>query len=120
MGLEGHADAAKGGQAVEEFWIESKAEVGERTKLGWVVGVCGCEHSGGGGRGFGERGTSVEDGDTEAAAMEFEGEREADNAGASDTDVGVLHRFSLVALGEVIVWCIRLKAGVGFAISGNV
>ena len=35
-----------------------------------------------------------------AAVVEFEGEREADDAGSRDTQVGVMHGISLVGFGR--------------------
>ncbi len=45
------------------------------------------EHSGGGDGGVGERGVAFEDGDLRAAGVEFQGKREADDAGTGDEDV---------------------------------
>jgi hypothetical protein len=47
--------------------------------------TCGC------GGGLRERDAGFEDGNACPAAMEFEGEREADDAGTGNTDVRVLH-----------------------------
>ena len=67
-----------------------------------VVGIVCGEHTGRGGRGFGEWSGALEDSDAEAAMVEFEGEREADDAGPGDANVGirggVMHGISLVGL----------------------
>jgi hypothetical protein len=68
---------------------------------GWIVGIAGGQHSGGCGGGFGERGGSIEHGDSHAAAVEFESQGEADDAGPGDADVmirkdRVVHGISLV------------------------
>jgi len=76
---------------------------GERAELGRVGGIACGEHSRGGGGGFGEWCGLVDYGDTEATVLEFDGEGEADDAGAGDADVGVVHELSLVGCGEVIV-----------------
>jgi hypothetical protein len=65
------------------------------------VGIAGGQHSGGCGGGFGERGGSIKYGDSDAAAVEFESQREADDAGPGDADVTirkarVMHGISLV------------------------
>ena len=79
-----------------------------------VVGVLRGEHSGGGMEAS-ARGAPVEDGDTETAVMEFEGEGEADDASAGDADVGirgrrVLHGISLVGFRrEDIVWMYPIR-----------
>jgi hypothetical protein len=90
-GLEGDADAGQNTEAVEEGWVEVKAKAGERAELGRGVWVGGGEHAGSGGGGFGERGGAVKHCDTDATVMEFEGKREADDAGPGDADVGVVH-----------------------------
>ena len=95
-------------QAIEKARVELEAEVGKGMELRGIVRVVGGEHAGGSGGGFGEWGSAVEHGDTGAAVMEFEGEREADDTGSGDADVGirrrwVVHEISLVGWGEVIV-----------------
>jgi len=80
-------EAGEGFDALQEGWVESDAELREREQGGWVVGVVGGEHPGGGGGGVGERGVAFEDGDAGATGVEFEGEREADDAGPGDEDV---------------------------------
>ena len=102
-GVEGNGDAGQMMQAVEKARVELEAEVGEGMELGSIVWVGGGQHAGGGSGGFGERSSAVEHGDMGAAVMEFEGKREADDAGPGDTDVGVVHGISLVGVGEVIV-----------------
>jgi hypothetical protein len=97
-GVEGDADAREGVDAIEKGRVEGEAEFGERTELRGIVGVVGGEHSGGCGGGFGERSGAVEHGDAETAVVEFESERKADDTGSGDTDVGVLHKISLVCL----------------------
>ena len=66
--------------------------------------IAGGEHSGSGGGGFGEWRRLFEDGDADAPVVEFEGEREADDAGSGNADIRMLHEISLVRFGEVIVW----------------
>jgi hypothetical protein len=53
----------------------------------WVFGVVDGEHSGGCAGGLGEWGTLIKDGDSCSAMVEFEGERKADDASSSDTDI---------------------------------
>jgi len=65
------------------------------------VRVGGGQHSCGGGGGFGERSGAVEYGDADAAMVKLEGKGEADDACASDADVGIrrggaVHGISLV------------------------
>jgi hypothetical protein len=94
-GLKGDADAGESVEAIKEVGIEREAEIGKGTKLRWVVRIGGGQHSGGGGRRFGEGSGLVKDGDADAAVVEFEGEGEADDAGACDADVGMAHGISL-------------------------
>jgi hypothetical protein len=112
VGVEWNADAGEGVEAFDEIGIQREAEVGQRTKLGRVVWVGGGKHTRGSGGGFGERVAAVEYGDAEAAMVEFEGEREAHDAGAGDADVRVMHENSLVWFGEVIV-CVRFAVWIG-------
>ena len=95
-GLEGDFDAGERVETIEEGWVEGEAEIGEWAQRRGIVGVAGGEHSGGGGGGFGEGLSLLEDGHAEAAMVEFEGEREADDACACDADIGVMHTSSLV------------------------
>jgi hypothetical protein len=90
LGLEGDAEAGEALDAVEEVGVEGEAVGGEGQERGRVVGIEGGEHAGGGGGGVGEGGVALEDGDPVAAGVEFESEREADDAGAGDEDVGGL------------------------------
>ena len=85
----------------EPVGVEREAEVGERLQCWGIFGIVRGEHSGGGGGGLGERKSLIEEDDGGAATVEFEGEGDADDAGAGDADVGVMHRKSLVALEEV-------------------
>ena len=85
-------------QAIEEGRVKREAEIGERAQTRGVIRVAGGKHSGGGGRSFRERHSLIEDGDTMAEAVEFEGKREAHDACASNTDIGVVHITSLVLL----------------------
>jgi hypothetical protein len=78
-------------QAVEKCRVELEAEVGKGMELGSIVWVGGCQHPGCGGGGFGEWGRAIEDSDTDAAMVEFEGKREADDTGSGDADIGVMH-----------------------------
>lgn len=100
MGLEGNADAGEVVEAVEEFRVKREAEFGEGTKFYRVGGIACGEHSGGGGGGFGQWGGPFEYGDAETAMVEFEGEREADDAGSGDADIGALHKISLDGRGR--------------------
>jgi hypothetical protein len=103
-GVERDRDTGESVETFEEGWVEGEAEVGERTKL-WRVGVVtGCQHSGSGSGGLHEWSSLLEDGDAEPPVVEFQGEREADDAGPSDTEIRMLHETSLVLFGEVIVW----------------
>src|SRR5216683_3146203 len=95
-GVEGHADAGEFLEPGEVVGVEGDAEVGEGTQAGRIVGVAGGEHTGSGGGGLREGSTLIEDGYTGAAAVEFEGERKADDAGAGDADVRAVHKISLV------------------------
>ena len=94
--MERDSDAGECVEAIEEGRVEREAEVGELAQRRRIVRIARGEHSGGSGGGFGERLCLIEDGDAEAAAMEFERERKADDAGSSDADVGVTHKNSLV------------------------
>jgi hypothetical protein len=96
VGVEGSAETGEGVESLEEGGVEREAEIGEGAEVRRVVGVCGGEHAGGGGGGFGEWVVAIEHGDAEATVVELEGEREADDAGAGDADVGMVHEFSLV------------------------
>jgi hypothetical protein len=102
MSLEGDESTGEIVEVIEEGGIEREAEVGKGTELGWVVGIAGGQHSGGGGRGFVERGGSLQHGNAYAVAVEFESEGEADDAGPGDANVGirrgVMHGISLVGL----------------------
>lgn len=95
VGLKGNADVGEVGDVIEEGGVETEGEIGERLEEGRVGGVVVGEHAGGGGGGFGEEGAAVEKSDARSATGELEREGEADDAGASDTHVGVLHRASL-------------------------
>ena len=103
VGLEGNANAGENAEAVEEVGIEREAQVGEGMELVRVMGIGGGEHSGSGDGGFGERRGLVQHGNSHAPVMEFEGEREAHDAGTGDADVmirkdRVVHGISLVRL----------------------
>ncbi len=76
----------------EPVGVEREAEVGEGLKRRGIFGIVRGEHAGGGGRGLGEGDAGLKDRNAGSAAMEFEGEREADDAGAGDADVRVLHK----------------------------
>lgn len=114
VGLEGDADTGKDVEAMEEVGVERKTEAGEGTELGWVMRVgCG-EHSRGGGGGLREGSGAVEYGDADATVVEFEGERETDDACASDADVEirrcrVVHRISLVGWKKLSPGSIRFR-----------
>lgn len=94
--MEGDVDAGEFVEVIEEGWIEREAEVGELAQRRRVFGIAGGEHSGSGCGGLGEGLSSVQNGDAQAAAVEFESEREADDAASSDADVGTMHKTSLV------------------------
>ena len=102
VSLEGDENTGEIVEVIEEGGIKREAEVGKGAELGWVVGIAGGQHSGSGGRGFAERGGSFEHGNAHAVAVEFESEREADDAGPGDANVGirrgVMHGISLVGL----------------------
>jgi hypothetical protein len=93
--LEGHFDTGEGTNAIEECGVKQKTEVGEGLELRGIVGVVGSQHSGCGGGGLRERGGSIEYGDRHTAVVEFKGEGEADDAGPSNADIGVVHGLSL-------------------------
>ena len=92
VGLEGDVDAGESADALEEVRIERQAEGSQRQELGRVVGIVGSQHSRGCRGGFGEWHALVKHGDAVAAEVEFKGEGEADDAGASDADVGIRRR----------------------------
>ena len=94
--MEGNSDPGEFVETIEKSCIERQTEIGELTQRSGIVRVAGGEHSRGGCPGFGERLPLIEDGDAESAMVEFEGEREADDAGSSDADVGTMHKISLV------------------------
>jgi hypothetical protein len=102
LSLEGDESTGEIVEVIEEGGIEREAEVRKGAELGWVVRIAGGQHSGGGGRGFAERGGSLEHGNAGAVAVEFESEGEADDAGPGDANVGirrgVMHGISLVGL----------------------
>ena len=83
-------------EPVEEGRIEREAQVSEGAELRQSVGIAGGQHSGGGGGGFAEGDGLIQHADTGAALMKFEGEGEANDAGSSDADVGLVHGISLV------------------------
>ena len=76
--------------------VERKAELGKVMELRGIIRVVGGEHACSCGGGLRKRRALVEYGDACATAMEFEGKREADDAGSGDADVGAVHRTSLV------------------------
>jgi hypothetical protein len=60
-----------------------------------IFGVVGGEHAGCGVGRFSEGSVAFKEGDGGAAAMELEGEGEADDAGTRDAVVRMVHRRSL-------------------------
>lgn len=96
IGVEWNVDAGELLEIIEEGWIAREAKIGERPEGCGIFGIAGGEHSGGGGGCLGERLPLVQYGNTEAAAVEFKREREADNSSARDADIGVTHKTSLV------------------------
>lgn len=64
------------------------------------MGIAGGQHAGCCGGGFREGGAAIEDGDAGSAFVEFEGEREADDASSGDADIGALHKISLDGRGR--------------------
>lgn len=102
-GMEGNVDTSEGGDAIEEVRVEGEAEVGQGVKSTGIVGVGGGKHAGGGGRGFDEWPAPFEHGDARSAAMQFEGEREADDACPGDADIWAVHETSLDGMEENIV-----------------
>jgi hypothetical protein len=75
----------------EESGIEMKAELGELAEFGWVRGIVGREHAGGGPGGFADRNSALEDNDAESVAGEFEREGEADDPGTGDDYIRCFH-----------------------------
>lgn len=63
-----------------------------------VFRIVDCEHSGGGGGGLVEGNTLIENDDGGSTTVKFEGEGEADDAGAGDAEVGMVHKRSLDGL----------------------
>src|SRR5260370_39582061 len=94
-GVEGHADAGEFLEPGEVVGVEGDAEVGEGTRTGRIVGGAGGEHTGCCCGGLREGSALIEDGYTGAAAMGFEGQREADDAGASGAAGRGAHKMSL-------------------------
>ena len=76
----------------EPAGVERKAEIGEGLQSGGIFRIVRGEHACCGGGGLGEGEAGFEDGNVGSAVMEFEGEGEADDPGAGDTDVRVLHK----------------------------
>ena len=103
-GLESDVEAGEIVDAGEVVGVERDAELGQGAKLRRIVGIIGGEHSGGCGGCLGEGSALIEDGDPGSAMMEFEGEREADDAAAGDADIRTcgrgMHRTSLVGFGR--------------------
>ena len=87
-GLEGNAGAGERGDAVEELRVERGAELGERMQGRWIQRVVDGEHTGRGEAGLTHGGAGFEDHDGGTAAVEFQCEREPDDAGACDDKVG--------------------------------
>jgi hypothetical protein len=87
VGLEGNAEAGERFHAVKKVGIERDAEAREGKKRGRVVRVFRGQHASGSGGGLTHCGAGVEDGDTSAAMVEFQRERETDDASTSDGDV---------------------------------
>lgn len=107
-----HRDTGEIVKPFEKCGIDRDAEIGEWAKQGRVVGVGGGEHSGGGGRCFGERKGLLQNGDARAVTVKLQGERKADDSGPGDADVRMLHETSLVGMGKGIVWGSRFaRAG---------
>jgi hypothetical protein len=88
VGMEGHGDAGELLDVFEEAGVELGAELGERAQGGRMVWVVRGEHAGGGVGGVGERGVALEDQYAGAAGVELQGEREANDAGTGDEDIG--------------------------------
>ena len=99
-GLKGDRDAGESVDAIEEVGVEREAEGGKRQELGRVLRITDGQHTRGGSGRFSEWSSLVKHGDTVAAVVEFKGEREADDSGSSDAQVGVMHGISLVGFGE--------------------
>ena len=76
----------------EPAGIEGEAEIRQGLQSGGIFGIVRGEHAGGGARRLGEGDVGLKNSNARSAAMEFEGEREADDAGAGDADVRVLHK----------------------------
>jgi hypothetical protein len=92
FGVEGNRDAGEIFEMGEPAGIEREAEVRKWLQGGGIFGIVRGEHACGGRRSLSERNARLEDGDACSAAMEFEGEREANDAGPGNTDVGLLHK----------------------------
>ena len=90
--VEGNRDAREVFEMSEPTGVEREAEVRKWLQRGRIFGIVRGEHACGGGGGLSERNARLEDGDACSAAMEFECEGEADDAGAGNTDVGLLHK----------------------------
>jgi hypothetical protein len=100
VSLEGDADSRESADTVEEVGIEREAEGGQRQELGRSLRIMSGQHTGGRSGRFGKRSAPVKHGDSVAAVVELKGEREADDAGSSNAQVGVVHGVSLVGLGR--------------------
>jgi hypothetical protein len=92
FGVEGDCDPGEVFEMREPVGVEREAEVGEGLKRRGIFGIVRGEHAGGSGGSLGEGDAGLKDSDAHSAAIEFEGEREADDAGAGDADVRVLHK----------------------------
>ena len=96
-GMERHGDAGELLDSFEEGWIEQGTELGERAQGGRMVWVVRGEHAGRGSGGVGECGIALEDQHAGAAGVELQGEREANDAGTGNEDIG----YSLSGRGSI-------------------
>ena len=86
--VEGHGDAGELFDVIEKGGVELGTELGERAQGGRMVWVVRCEHTGSCSGGVGEGGVTLEDHHTGAAGVELQGEREANDTGTGDEDIG--------------------------------
>lgn len=89
--LEGNERARKVGDTGKEVRVERSAEQREGCQRGGVGRIVDGEHAGRRSAGLGKGGSCLENGYSGSAVMEFQCERQANDACASDYVIGVRH-----------------------------
>ncbi len=99
FGLEGNSKIGEVRDVVEERRIKAEGEIRERLEQRWVRRILAGEHTGRCQGGFAEGRTTIEDDDAGSSAGKLKRERETDDAGSGDTNIGMPHEPSLVDMG---------------------